>query len=614
MIGGTPETVPPAESTLRLYCRLTGGFWKGPTAGSAWFFTLSCVVLIGLTIAVQFGLTEWSRYFFDALAQKDSLVVAKAIGVFIVLLAASSLVAAAALAARMRLQAGWRQWLAIRLMLQWLGEQRFYRLSVSAPELDAPEFRIAEDARMATEPIIDLGFGLGSAVVMAAVFLSVLWSSGGSETIGGFEIPGFMVFAAIAYSIVMSGSVLRLGRPLTTRIGRKNIAEAKLRQDLGRVRENAESIAMTRGEADEVIVLRERVGGVALSWRSVIDCIAGMTILTNTNAVAAPVVPLLLMAHQYLAGSVTLGGVMQTAAAFVQVQVALNWLVDNYTRIAEWSASAGRIGGLWTGLSALDESIGDSDDASITIGDSVDGRIHLRALSVARHDGRAMIDETDIVIEPGEKVLLVGDSGTGKSTLIRAVAGLWPWGSGRVLLPAGARIAFLPQSIYLPRGTLREVLEYPSADSPCDDVVLKAAMTRCGLRRFIPRLNETEQWDRILSGGEQQRIAFARLLVQRPDIVIMDEATSALDTDSQDSMMELFRKELSFCTVISVGHRAELAEYHSRTLTLTRNRNGVSMSSRQRDPRARDRLSRLAARFPGMVGRAAGAGSNGART
>jgi putative ATP-binding cassette transporter len=276
---------------------------------------------------------------------------------------------------------------------------------------------------------------------------------------------------------------------------------------------------------------------------------------------------------------------MQTAAAFVQVQMALNWLVDNYGQIAEWSASAERIGGLWTALADLDASVGDSDDENIVIGESEDGHIHLRSLSVAQHNGRVMIDETDTIIELGQKVLLVGDSGTGKSTLIRAVAGLWPWGSGRVLLPANAQIAFMPQTAYLPLGTFRQLLEYPSSEMPCTDEELLAAMTRCGLKRFISRLDETEQWDKVLSGGERQRIAFARLLVQRPDIVIMDEATSALDTDSQDSMMELFRNELGACTVISVGHRAELVEYHTRTLTLTRHITGVTMSSRDHVPR-----------------------------
>jgi vitamin B12/bleomycin/antimicrobial peptide transport system ATP-binding/permease protein len=286
-----------------------------------------------------------------------------------------------------------------------------------------------------------------------------------------------------------------------------------------------------------------------------------------------------LAAPNYLSGEITLGGLTQTAAAFVQVQVALNWLVDNYARIAEWLASASRVTGLWTAFSDLDASVGIEESERITIEDSPDGDIHLDGLAVAQHDGRIMIDEADTVIAAGQKVLLMGESGTGKSTLIRAIAGLWPWGSGSVRLPAGAKAAFLPQRPYLPLGTLRQVLCYPDDGTERDEDALRQALTRCGLRRLIPRLDEEEKWDKVLSGGEQQRIGFARLLVMRPDIVIMDEATAALDAASQDSMMELFRDELAKATLISVGHRSELEDYHERKLTLHRHATRVEMAA-----------------------------------
>ena len=587
-----PPASPGLGSILRSYIYLTGGFWTGATARPAWILTISCAILIGLNIAVQVGINKWNRYFFDALDKKDSLVVFKAIGYFVVLLLASTVVAIGGVVARMRMQVSWRQWLSMRLTGHWLSEQRFYRLNVSAPHLDAPEFRIAEDARIATEPVIDFGFGIVSAVLMAMVFFSVLWTSGGSTTIAGHVIPGFMVFAAIAYSLVMTGSMLKLGRPLIDRIEHKNSAEARLRQDLVRLRENAESIAMVRGENEEIASMRARLETLAKSWRAVITQLAAMTFLTNTNGVAAPVFPLLLMAPGYLNGTITLGGVMQTAAAFVQVQVALNWLVDNYARIAEWSASASRVSGLWTALSDLDAATGEKEKDTITLGHGEDGSIHLRSLSVAQHDGRVMIEETDTIIAAGEKVLVMGESGTGKSTLVRAVAGLWPWGSGQILLPANMRISFLPQTAYMPEGTLRQVLEYPSTGTAVPDDVLRSAMTRCGLKRLIARLDETDAWNKVLSGGEKQRLAFARLLAQRPDIVILDEATSALDSEGQDSMMELFRDELADCTLISVGRRPELAEYHNRTLMLIRHQSSVTMASPESMEKG-NRLSRL---------------------
>ena len=574
---------PAAQRTLSAYWRLSGGFWRGTTARGAWLLTIGSAVLIVANIGVQYGINQWSLHFFNAIDRKNSAFVFEAMGLFAALAAISTVIAVCTLLVRMRLQVNWRQWLTYQVTDRWLAEQRFYRLSVSAPDLDSPEFRIADDARMATEPLIDFGFGITNAVLLALVFLGILWTAAGSATVAGMHIPGFMVLAAIAYSLVMSGSMMRFGRPLIAHIGDKNSAEARLRQNLGRVRENAESIAMIRAEDDEILGLRGLYQNLVAAWRGVISQLARMTLLINTNAVIAPVVPLLLAAPNYLNGTITLGGLMQTAAAFVQVQVALNWLVDNYARIAEWLASVGRVAGLWAALSDLDATMGDGQ-TRIQIGESEDDSLRLEGLSVAQHNGRVVIDEADTIIHGGERVLLAGASGTGKSTLIRAIAGLWPWGAGRVLLPPGARIAFLPQRSYLPPGTLRQVMEYPASDQAHDDAQLAVALARCGLKRLTSRLDDVERWDQLLSGGEQQRLAFARLLVQRPEIVLMDEATAALDADSQDQMMGLFREELRFCTVITVGQRPELVEHHDRTLTLTRREIGVHMSTEENEP------------------------------
>lgn len=566
---------PAVPGTLPGFGRLALGFWRGKTGPRAWGFTLGCGVMILSNIAVQFGINAWSRAFFNALDRKDGDLVLHQSLLFALLAVLSTVVAVGAQTLRMRLQVDWRRWLTERLTRQWLLEQRFYRLSVSAPAIDSPEFRIAEDARVATSPVIDFAFGIVNAGLMALVFLGILWSAAGTITVAGVVVPGFMVVAAIVYSGVMTGSMMLFGRPLIARIGAKNSAEAKLRQDLGRVRENAETIAMIRGEDDEAQGLAMGFDSVTLAWRRVISQLARMTVMINTNTVVAPVVPLLLAAPNYLNGTITLGGLMQTAAAFVQVQVALNWLVDNYAGIAEWLASAGRVVGLSAALADLDAvTLGQT---RIEIGETADRTIILQGLMVAQYDGLVVIDEADTVIVPGERVLLAGASGTGKSTLIRAIAGLWPWGAGRVLLPKDARIAFLPQHAYLPPGTLRQVIEYPAAVAPHDDAEIIAALRKCGLKRLGLRLDDSERWDRVLSGGEQQRLAFARLLVQRPDIVLMDGATAALDTASQDQMMTLLCEELPGCTLITVGDGPDLAEFHDRTLTLTRRESGVQM-------------------------------------
>ena len=561
---------PRTPGTFGQYWRLAGGFWRGPTQRLAWSLTVGTVALVIINIAVQYGINLWNRSFFNALEQKQENVVLSAIGLFAVLAVAASAVSVFQLICRMRLQVYWRQWLTERLAERWLGDQRFYRLSIAAPDVDAPEFRIADDARIATEPVVDFGSGILNAVLTAVVFFSVLWTVGGDADVFGIHIPGFMVFAAFGYSALMSGSMVLFGRPLIRRIEAKNSAEARLRTEMVRVRENAESIALIGGEKDETSGLRATLQHLVDAWMKQITQLARMTWLMGSNWVVAPVFPLLLCAPSYLAGTMTLGSLMQTAAAFVQVQVALNWLFDNYPRIAEWLASAGRVTGLWTAFTRLDASVGTDASDRIVIADSPDGALRLEGLSVAQYNGRVMIDEADTAIEPGDRVLLTGESGTGKSTLIRAIAGLWPWGSGRVLLPRGATVAFLPQRAYIPQGTLRLVLRYPATRDEVDDEVLSAALERCGLGHLARRLDEEDRWDKILSGGEQQRIGFARLLIQRPDVVIMDEATAALDTGSQASMMELFQTELQDATVISVGHRPELEQYHTRKLALRR--------------------------------------------
>ena len=520
--------------------------------------------------AVQYGVNRWNAFFFDSLQQKSQKGVLTALVLFAVLAVAASLISVFSLTSRVKLQVFWRQWLTKRLTARWLDSQRFYRLSIAAPDLDAPEFRIAEDARVATEPVVEFGTGIMNAILAALVFFVVLWTVGGTIEVYGVTIPGFMVIAAVVYSGVMSGSMLIFGRPLIHRIEEKNAAEARLRTEMGRVRENAESIALIGGEADEIRSLHETLHLLVDAWMRQLKQWSRMMWLMGSNWAVAPVVPLLLEAPNFLAGRMTLGALMQTAAAFAQVQVALNWIFDNYPRIAEWMASAGRVTGLWAAFGQLDNSVGTGSAERIVIGTSPDDAVRLENLAVAQYNGRVMIDEASTAIGRGDKVLLTGESGTGKSTLIRAIAGLWPWGSGQVLIPAHARVAFLPQRAYIPNGTLRQVLHYPITSREPTTEELVTALQRCGLQHLVPRLDEEDRWDKLLSGGEQQRIGFVRLLVQRPDIVILDEATAALDVDTQASMMEIFRHELADATLISVGHRPELVEFHTRKLSLRR--------------------------------------------
>jgi putative ATP-binding cassette transporter len=346
--------IPGQVGTLRSYRELTGGFWGGKTAPRAWLFALFCGLIIVANIAVQYGLNEWNRLFFNAIELKDSANVIHAMAVFACLVLLSSIVAVMGLSVRMRLSVNWRRWLTSRLTERWLTDQHFLRLRVSDPDLDSPEFRIAEDSRVATEPVVDFGCGIVNSILMALVFLGILWSAAGTVDIMGVRFQGYMVLVAVGYSAIMSGTMMLLGRPLVACIGIKNATEAQLRQNFARVRENAQSIAMHGEENEEILTLGLMYRKVVWASRNVIDQLSRLTALVNTNSVIAPIVPLLFVGPNYLNGSITLGALIQTAAAFVQVQTAMNWLLDNYARIAEWLASARRVVGLWTAFDAMD--------------------------------------------------------------------------------------------------------------------------------------------------------------------------------------------------------------------------------------------------------------------
>lgn len=573
------------RSRMGRFFRTALGFWRGRTRLRAWLLTGTVLLFAAAQIATAVAVNGWNRLFFDALERRDVPAVWSAAGWLPLLVAVSALTLSSLVISRMLLQARWREYLTDRLAGWWIADQRYYRMQFTATEQTAPEYRIAEDVRLSVEPLVEFAIGLISAAVTAATFAAILWHVAGSArfTLGGTEIviPSYMALAAILYAIVASLAAYFAGRPLVWRIAAKNEAEAQFRAEMTRLRENAESIALIRGDADERHSVRENYGRVLAAWLGVIRQQGIIALVLNTNGALFPIVPLLLIAPKYLSGEITLGAVMQVVAAFSAVQAALIWFVDNFVRLAEWFASVARVDELQEAMEALDVGTLMEGETQITLTESEDGAIHLENLSIAHSNGRVVIADASVVINLGEKVLVVGESGSGKSTLIRALAGLWPWGSGTIAVPRGKSIAFVPQKPYLPIGSLRTVALYPEAEKPVPDEVVVAALKRCGLGYMAKRLDETDRWDQILSGGERQRMAFARLVIQRPDIIIMDEATSALDEDSQDSLLRLFDQELAHATLISVGHRPGLEDYHDRKITLDKRLAGAHLTSRR---------------------------------
>ena len=565
------------------FLRLSLGFWSGKTRARAWLLTCAILFFLFANLGAAIAFNRWNKFFFDALEQKDTKTVLIGLGLVLALALLSAAFSVGLLHARMRLQVRWRQWLARALISRWLADRHFYQLAIVHTEADNPEARIAEDGRISIELLVDFSLGVLNSLLAAISFIGILWIVGGSLTVAGYSIPGYMVFACIIYSAITTLSMFLLGRPLVRSVEEKAAGEAQLRYELTRVKDNAENIAMIGGDEDERERLDVTFSDLVQRWLRVIAWQGRMMWLSGANLVLAPVVPLLLGAPKYLSGEMTLGSLMQAATAFMQVQLALNWLADNAMRLADWFASSHRVTQLTDAIDRLEARLGPiGQGETIKLGVSPDNRVYLRQLNIALHDGKLMIDGAEAVISPGEKVLVKGESGTGKSTLIHAMAGLWPWGSGEILRPDGASIAFMPQRPYFPLGTLRTALLYPHPEQEVPDENIRDILIRCGLEHLIPRIDETDQWNSLLSSGEQQRLAFARVLIRPPDILIMDEPTSSLDELSQFRMMEYMRDLLPDTMVIHAGHRPGLERFHSREIKLVREmRDGLAATKKQ---------------------------------
>jgi putative ATP-binding cassette transporter len=569
---------------LHRFWRTARGFWNRNRGDRlAWVLLVSLVVLIVANLAAQFGINLWNRAIFDALEKRDSATVFYLSAVFFPLAAVSVMFGVTNVWARMATQRRWRAWVSDSVIGRWLKNGRYYQLNLVSGDHENPEGRLTDDLRTATDAPVDFAVGVLQAGLSAITFIAVLWTIGGALTItvGGvaITIPGFLVIAAVAYAALASGAMTIVGRKFVAVSEAKNQAEATYRYQLTRVREYGESIALLGGEVEERAGIDRSLAAVLRHWRALCHQHMKTTVVSQGSSMLAAVIPIILCAPKFLDHSMSLGQVMQAASAFTIVQGAFAWLVDNYPRLADWNASARRIASLMVSLDALEQA--ETGDAfnRIKRGETADAAMRLRNLSVSLDDGTAVVDDTDVVIKKGERVLVAGESGTGKSTLVRAIAGLWPWGGGEIDIQKDARLFLLPQRPYVPTGTLRRAVAYPGAADDWMPEEIVAMLEKVGLAHLKDRLEENAPWDQTLSGGEKQRLTVARVLLHRPDIIVLDEATSALDPKSQDTLMQLLTDEMEGVTIISVGHRPELEQFHSRKLVLERRRGGAKLVS-----------------------------------
>lgn len=572
-------------SSIRAFAVVACGFWTAPRyRAGAWVLVGALVALGVVNVGIALWLNIWNRDFFNALEKREVARLFELLWTLAALVVVAALAVMIQLHVKRRLQVTWRAWLSQVTILRWLSAGRQYQLGLLAEDVDNPDGRIAEDIRISTELAVEFAQSILQCVLQLFTFLGVLWVLSGSLPIKlfGFEIdvPGYMVWCAVAYAVIGSSVTYLLGRGLIDAGNVRQSREADFRSGLTRARENAEGIALMHGEPDERLRLRGSLFELRTAWNVQTRGQGNLSLLTSSLAYLAPIVPLLVALPRYLGGQIALGGLMQTASAFSSVQWALSWLIDNFPRFAEWRASTNRVVQLHLALTVLEDSAEAPDSARIVLHPAGDADLlRMIELGLARPSGEMLVAEAEIEIRRPERVLIRGESGSGKSTIMRAVAGVWPWGRGAIHLPKG-NITFMPQKPYFPLGSLRDVMLYPVAPEGITDDDLRDMLHKVGLDHLRDRLDETERWDHILSGGEQQRVAFARVLVHKPAWIFMDEATSALDETGQENIMNLLIDTLPETSVVSIGHRPGLEAFHNRELTLVPGEEGAKLTAR----------------------------------
>ena len=528
---------------------------------------LIVVLTLGL-VFLQVLFNDWNRQFFEALQNKDFASFGPLLVRFGILAALYIVGAVYRLYFQQMLQMRWRVWLTHQFVDDWLSRRTYYRMEVAGRTADNPDQRIAEDVQLFTATTLSLALGLLSSVVTLVSFVAILWIISGPLAFAlgplSVNIPGYMVWVAVLYAL--AGSLLThfIGRPLIGLNFARQRVEADFRFGLVRLRENAEGVALYGGEDAEQSGLRGRVERIRANWWQLMGFTKRLTFMTVGYDQIGAVFPLVVAAPRYFEGAITLGVLAQIGNAFGQVQGSLSWFLESYGQLAAWKATVDR---LLTFRSAMDA-------AQLAPGTGielvVDGAADVRAehVDLALPDGHVILANTSVVITPGERLLVTGPSGIGKSTLFRALAGIWPFGRGRIQMPAPERRLFLPQRSYIPIASLRDAVTYPAASGTYDDAALREVLHAVGLHGFVDRLDDVENWSLQLSVGEQQRLAIARALLHHPDWLFLDEATSALDEASEAMLYTLLSERLPNTAIVSVAHRAQVARFHTTSLDL----------------------------------------------
>ena len=587
--------------SARNFTRIATPYFRGDDRWPGRILLVSVIALQLFQVWLNVKFNSWYNTFYNALQNKDWNVFIYQLGVFSILAAAFIVTAVYQLYLQQWLQIRWRRWLTKRYLGRWLEQGTHYRMRLKGDQADNPDQRIADDIRQFISSSLDIGIALLGSIVTLVSFVVILWNLSAATPLmigsKSFEVPGYLVWAALIYAIIGTWVTHLVGRPLVKLNFDQQRYEADFRFSLVRLRENAEQVTLLSGEEAEEGRLRDRFANVVRNWYGIMHRTKRLTFLTAGYNQVAIIFPFLVVSPVYFFGAMTLGGLMQVASAFGQVQSSLSFFVTAYTNIADWKAVLDRLAGFEASIDwarGLDQTaprvelISDGGDA-----------LHVEDLAVSVPSGQEIVLVKDLSIELGERVLVTGPSGSGKTSLFRALGGVWPFGEGSIRIPKGANLLVLPQRPYLPLGTLRGALAYPGPENSFTPKEIDEVIDAVGLSDLRDELDVTAYWADKLSGGEQQRLSIARALLQKPDWLFLDEATSALDEPAESELYRLLLTRLPNAAIVSIGHRSSLIQFHDRFFELSPEASGrhslaeaeMANASQQQRVRRRARAS-----------------------
>jgi putative ATP-binding cassette transporter len=546
--------------------RLLRPYWVSEDKWIAWILVLVVVAANLSLVYITVRINAWNARFYNSLQDKNWHAFIAAIDEFSVLAFSYIFLATFQLYYRQMLEIRWRRWITHDFVSRWLKNNSFYRIQLNRLT-DNPDQRIADDLKAMVNLTLTLTLDLLSTVVTLVSFVSILWALSGPLSFVMFDrrvtIPGYMVWAAFAYALVGSFFAQSFGRKLTAINYQQQRFEADFRFLLVRLRENAEQVAFYKGAPAEEENLHGSFGRIRQNWRLIMQYTKRMTLVTNTYGQLANIFPFLAASPRYFSGAMKLGVLFQMADAFGQVSTSLSWFINNYVTLATWRATGNRLREFLATVDAQPV------EGGITLKPTpARGAVGTESLNLALPDGQPLAEIGSWNVAPGSRWLIRGPSGSGKSTLMRAMAGLWPFGQGKIDRPADSRQLFLPQQSYLPIGTLKAALCYPSRSDAFSDEDCREVLQTCRLPQIMTQLEESADWSHRLSPGEQQRLAAARALLQKPDYLFLDEATSALDRETEQAVYETLLRRLPRTAFISVAHSEALTPLHTSILDM----------------------------------------------